>query len=91
MIYLLEKIKLALRIKTAMFDDEITDLLEACKIDLRLAGVNKIEETDPLIQRAVILYCKANFGLENKDSVRYQNSYDMLKTSLSLAGDYNVV
>lgn len=87
---LLEKIKLALRIRTTALDSEIDDLIEACKLDLGLAGVSKIEETDPLIQRAMILYCKANFGLENKDSEKYQKSYEMLKTSLALAGDYNV-
>lgn len=87
---MLEKVKLALRIKSNKLDEEITDLIEACKIDLSLSGVRKIEDTDPLIQQAVKLYCKANFGLENKDSEKYQKSYDMLKISLSLCGDYNV-
>lgn len=87
---MLEKVKLALRIKSNKLDEEIADLIEACKIDLSLSGVRKIEDTDPLIQQAVKLYCKANFGLENKDSEKYQKSYDMLKISLSLCGDYNV-
>jgi len=85
---LIDDVKISLRIKTDAFDTEITPIIEACKIDLRLAGVNVIEETDPLIQRAVILYSKANFG-NNSDSEKYQKSYDMLKCSLSLAGDYN--
>ena len=71
-------------------DEEITDLIEACKIDLSLSGVKRIKDTDPLIQQAIKLYCKANFGLDNKDSEKYQKSYDMLKISLSLCGDYNV-
>lgn len=87
---MLEKVKLALRIKSNKLDEEITDLIEACKIDLSLSGVRKIEDTDPLIQQAIKLYCKANFGLDNKDSEKYQKSYDMLKISLSLCGDYNV-
>ena len=88
---MLEKVKLALRIKSNKLDEEITDLIEACKIDLSLSGVKKIEDTDPLIQQAIKLYCKANFGLDNKDSEKYQKSYEMLKISLSLCGDYNVV
>lgn len=88
---MLEKVKLSLRIKNFKLDDEITDLIEACKIDLSISGVRKIEETDPIIQRAIIIYCKANFGLDNTDSEKYQRSYDLLKQSLSLCGDYNVV
>jgi len=85
---MLEIIKLALRIKSTAYDEEILGLIEACKIDLGLAGVNIIEEADPLIHRSVILYSKANFG-SNSDSEKYQKSYDMLKCSLSLARDYN--
>lgn len=87
---MLEKVKLSLRIKSSKLDDEINDLIEACKIDLSISGVRKIKDEDPIIQRAIIVYCKANFGLDNKDSEKYQKSYDLLKQSLSLCGDYNV-
>lgn len=88
---MLEKVKLSLRIKNSKLDIEINDLIEACKIDLSISGVKKTEVTDPIIQRAIILYCKANFGLDNKDSEKYQKSYELLKQSLKLCGDYNVV
>ena len=87
---MLEKVKLALRIKINSIDDEIEDFIEACKIDLSISGVRKIAEEDSLIQRAIIIYCKANFGIDNNDSEKYQKSYDLLKQSLSLCGDYNV-
>ena len=87
---MLEKVRLALRIKSIKLDEEIEDLIEACKIDLSISGVRKINEDDPLIQRAIIIYCKANFGMDNNDSEKYQKSYDLLKQSLSLCGDYNV-
>lgn len=87
---MLEKVKLALRIKNNKFNDEIEDLINSAKLDLSIAGVRKIEETDPLIQQAIKIYCKANFGLDNKDSEKYQKSYELLKQSLSLCGDYNV-
>lgn len=95
---MLDKVKNALRVKTTAFDDEVQGLIDACKADLRLVGVNVPEATtpaageppaagDPLIERAVILYAKANFGF-NADSEKYQKAYDLLKCSLSLAGDY---
>lgn len=87
---MLEKVKLALRIKNNKFDDEISDLIEEAKSDLKLSGVMKLDDTDPLIIRAIKTYSKANFGLANKDSEKYQKSYESLKEHLSLSGDYNV-
>lgn len=98
---MLDKVKNALRVKTAAFDGEIQDLIDACKADLRLVGVNVPEEKppaegeeptagDPLITRAIILYAKANFGYSD-DAERYRTAYDYLKCSLSLAGDYNAL
>lgn len=87
---MLQKVKLALRIKSNKFDDEIQDLISACKIDLSISGVRKVREDDPIIQQVIILYVKANFGLDNNDSEKYYKSYLLLKQSLSLCGDYNV-
>ena len=97
---MLDKVKNALRVKTAAFDDEIQDLIDACKADLRLVGVNVPEDTpaegkeaaagDPLITRAIVLYAKANFGY-SEDSAKYRAAYDYLKCSLSLAGDYHAL
>ncbi|MDG6888215.1 head-tail connector protein [Clostridium perfringens] len=87
---MLEKVKLSLRIKTDAFNIEISEMIEAAKLDLSISGIKKINEADPLIQQAIKTYCKANFGLDNKDSEKYQKSYNMLKEHLSLCGDYNV-
>ena len=65
---MLEKIKQSLRIKNNAFNDEIMDLINACKKDLETAGVKNIDEEDSLIIQAVKTYCKANYGLDNKDS-----------------------
>lgn len=88
---MLEKVKQALRIKSNAFDTEIIELIESAKLDLKYSGVNNVDDMDPLIAQAIKIYCKANFGLDNKDSEKYQKSYDMLKQHLSLCGDYNVV
>lgn len=87
---MLEKIKLALRIKSNKTDEDILDLIEACKLDLTTAGVKNIKEEDALIIQAVKLYCKANYGLNNNESEKYSKAYDSLKISLALCGDYNV-
>lgn len=87
---MLESIKLALRIKSSAFDSEINDLIESAKLDLKMSGIVNLIETDPLIIQAVKTYCKANFGLDNKDSEKYQSSYNSLKYHLTLCDDYNV-
>ncbi len=86
---MLESIKLALRIKSSAFDDEINDLIQAAKLDLSISGIKNINEKDPLILQAIKTYSKANFSMDNKDSEKYQASYESLKQHLSLCGDYN--
>jgi len=88
---LLDNVKVRLRIKSAAFDiAEITPIIDACKIDLKLAGVNLIVEDDALIVQAVVLYAKANFGYSD-DSEKYQKAYNALKDALALSGDYTAV
>lgn len=87
---MLEKIKLALRIRNNAADDDIQENIDAALFDLRIAGVLCLDESDPLIIQAVKLYCKANYGLENKDYEKYQKAYCNLRDSLALCGDYNV-
>lgn len=84
---MLDKVKLALRIKSSAFDSEITDLIAAALADLGLAGVSQQTQTDPLIVRAVITYCRANFG-EPDDYDRMKKSYDEQKAQLSMATGY---
>ncbi|SDO79360.1 head-tail connector protein [Halobacillus aidingensis] len=88
------KVKTALRLKNTAFDIEVTGLIAAAKADLVQSGVDKSivdqeNQTDPLIERAIIVYCKANFGYDNDEAERFTKSYEMLKSHLALAGDYN--
>lgn len=87
---MLEKIRKSLRITSTNFDDEIQDLIDSAKVDMKISGVEVINEEDPLIKRAIDFYCKANFYIENKDADRYQKRYEDLKEHLSLVGDYKV-
>lgn len=88
---MLEKIRFALRIDGNDFDAEIQDLISACKDDLRLSGVDKILDTDPLITRAIITYCRAYFDVTNQDYDKFVNAYNSLKQHLSLSYEYKVV
>ena len=95
---MLTKAKLALRRTSNAFDDEIKDLISAAVQDMRNVGITALPDTvdytaetfgDPLIDRAVILYCKAEFGYLSVDEAkRFRDAYDYLKCALSLAGDY---
>ena len=84
---MLEKVKLALRIKTTVFDNEINDLIKAALADLGIAGVKNTKEDDPLIIRAVITYCKYHFG-EPDQSDKLKASYDEQKAQLQMAEGY---
>lgn len=84
---MLEKVKLALRITTTAFNSEIEDLISAALADLGIAGVTPTEEDDPLIIRAVITYCRMNFG-QPDDYERLKASYDEQKAQLMMATGY---
>jgi uncharacterized phage protein (predicted DNA packaging) len=89
---MLNGVKLSLRVTSTAFDIEIQDLIDAARIDLIQSGVSSLKaksDTDPLIKRAITLYCKAFFGYDNPDADRLRDSYVMLKQHLSLAADYN--
>lgn len=84
---MLEKVKLALRITTNAFDDELNDLISAAQIDLGIAGVVIPDEIDAIVSRAVITYCKLHFG-EPDEYDRIKASYDEQKAQLSMCADY---
>ena len=91
---MLEKVKLALRIVTNAFDSELNDLIEAAKVDLGIAGVvlpvSTDTQTDVIIERAIVTYCKLNFGELDKVEMydRLKASYDEQKSQLSMATGY---
>ena len=84
---MLEKVKLALRVVTSAFDDELTDMIAAARYDLGIAGVVIPEEMNELVSRAIITYCKMNFGIP-EDYDRLKRSYDEQKAQMSNATGY---
>ena len=83
----LDKVKMALRIKTNAYDDELTDLIAAAKQDLGIAGVVLPDTIDEVCSRAIITYCQLNFGICD-DAERLKRSYDEQKAQLVTATGY---
>lgn len=84
---LLNLVKMALRITTDAFNDELNLLIAAAQADLGIAGVVLPAELDEICTRAIITYCKANFG-EPDEYDRLKASYDEQKAQLSMATGY---
>lgn len=97
MVTLLKKVKAAVRVADGVFlyDEELTNLILAALQDLSIAGIvhEDLEKSEggtdfsPLIERAVITYCRCNFGSPaNYD--RLKESYDEQKAQLSMCSEY---
>lgn len=100
---MLDDVKLALRLTTAAYDNELTALINAGLLDLGVAGVvlpvyeppeDSTEEPilptdDPLIKTAVITYCKIHFG-SPADFDRLKRIYDEQKAQLATHTGYTV-
>lgn len=87
---MIDKVRNALRISVAdnaAINEELTDLIEAAKLDLGIAGVVVPQTVDPIVTKAIITYCKLSFGLP-EDYDKLQRSYDMQKAQLSNATGY---
>lgn len=82
---ILEKVKLSLRISNNVYDNELEDLINACKVDLEYSEIT-YSEPDDLIIQAIKLYCKAHFDNENME--RYDKAYNDLKAVLKISGEY---
>ena len=83
---MIESVKLALRIRTNVFDSEINDLINAALADLGIAGVIT-PANDPLILRAVTTYCKMYFG-EPENPERLKSAYDEQKAQFQVSTGY---
>lgn len=100
---MLEKCKLALRISTDVFDDELLDLIAAGIDDIKHAGpqfeysytaatqTTHADYTinDKLASRAVITYVRMMFG-SPADYDRLKASYDEQKGQLRESSDYGM-
>lgn len=94
---MLDKVKMALALSANTFDTELSELITAAVLDLKIAEVNSdavvSEPTDPLVSRAITSYCVYHFELEHGDSTRadkFKAAYDEQKAQMSMATGYTV-
>ncbi len=87
---MLTAVKLALRISTNAYDDEIQALIDAAYLDLGIAGVDaRSIEQDPLVVQAVKTYVRMSFGSPS-DYDRLKRSYDEQKAQMQTATGYGL-
>lgn len=88
---IISAVKMSLRISTSAFDDELSELIDACKSDLSMKGVDKIDDNEKLTRQAIKLYCRANFANgDTKERELYADRYEKLAAAMSLCSFYEV-
>ena len=90
---LLDDVKATCRVTSTAYDDELSDLILAGFADIGITDVDSdlltATDTQPLIKRAVLTYCKLNFGeLEDGFYDRLKASYDEQKSQLLMSSIY---
>lgn len=87
---MLTAVKLALRITTNAYDDEIQALIDAAYLDLGIAGIDaETISNDPLVVQAVKTYVRMSFGSPS-DYDRLKRSYDEQKAQMQTATGYGL-
>lgn len=87
---MLSLVKMAMRVTTTAYDSEISALIAAACADLGVVGVTATtSETDPLLERAIVTYCRLNFGSPD-DYDRLKASYDEQKAQLISCTGYGL-
>lgn len=71
-------------------DLEIKMLIDAAILDLKRQGINACYDgQDSLIESAIVMFVKANFGnTDIKEKELAQRTYSLLCNNLSLSSDY---
>ena len=88
---LLERVKTACRVTSSAYDDELTGLIDEALADIGITDVRAdlltADDPEPLIARAVVTYCRMNFGQPDEYD-RLKAAYDEQKAQLSMATGY---
>lgn len=90
---LLDDVKVACRVASTAFDNELNDLISSALLDLGIVDIQKAllvsEDPTPLIKQAVITYCKMNFGFQSDGYyARLKASYDEQKAQLLMSSEF---
>lgn len=83
----LTAVKLSMGITATVYDTEISALIDAAKLDLKLALGTTVDESDALILQAIKTYCRMSFR-SPADYDRLRASYEAQKGMLQIATGY---
>lgn len=83
-----DDVKSSLGITHGKKNDEIMSTISAAKIKMKMQGVNKIVESDPLTAQAIKLYAKAEFNFQG-DGERYAKAFSSLTDAMALSDEYD--
>lgn len=90
--HILDELKLMLRVTSDVYDHEILIEAEAALRDMERVGIREdyIKEANATVRHAVACYVKANFGYDNDEATRFNDSYrqiviDMLNSDKNKA------
>lgn len=84
---MLAAVKENLRISGTALDDDLQGDIDAALADLERVGIDVTDQSQPLIIKAVKLYCRWQQDYMGKGE-QYCKAYTGLMQALSLAGDY---
>lgn len=86
---LIERVKVALRLSTDAYNEELAELIDSALLDLGIAGVESMPLDNRLIRTAVVTYCRIHFGTSPMDADRLKAVYDEQKAQLAMCSQYN--
>lgn len=94
---LLDEVKVACRVASTDYDQDIADLIYEAFADIGITDVSAAVLSEatapPLVKRAVKTYCRINFpydGMEEATMTRLKESYDEQKAQLLMSSEYTV-
>lgn len=83
---LIDDVRACLRVTSTMSDPEIQLWIDAAISDMRRCGVKDelLDEAtmNSLAKSAVVCFTKANYGYDNSEAPRFQESYRMMLAGL---------
>lgn len=81
-----EDVRKRMRITHAYIDDDIRSNMKAARLDMSRVGINT-KKNDALMDKAVELYCKAQFDYLGKGE-QFRKNYEDLRDAMSMAEVY---
>lgn len=88
---LIDKVRMACRLTTNTYDSQLDSLIKAALKDMEITDISNLDETDPLIEEAVMTYCRMKFGYATLPADQYdrlQAAYNDRKSALIMSSGY---